>query len=331
MSRATTFVRGVGLPGRVWSTGAPAFIADVAHDPNFPRAATAVREGLHAAFGFPIVIAGDVVGVMEFFSREIHEPDDDLLAMLSTIGSQIGQFMERRRAEEELDRFFTLSVDLLCIAGFDGRFKRVNPSWEPVLGYPVQELCAIPYSEFVHPDDRAATVAEHAKVAAGEQLLHYENRYRAKDGTYRWLSWTAVPYADERTIYAAGARRHGATSAATEREARTERRHLTQLVRELDRAKAKAEDAARAKAEFLANMSHEIRTPMNGIIGMTELALRHRADAASSASTSRWSKSSARRCSRYQRHPRLLEDRGRQARRSKRSPFPLRDTRRATR
>ena len=270
LSRAATFVRGVGLPGRVWSTGAPAFIADVAHDPNFPRAATAVREGLHAAFGFPIVIAGGVVGVMEFFSREIREPDDDLLAMLSTIGSQIGQFMERRRAEEELDRFFALSVDLLCIAGFDGRFKRVNPSWEPVLGYSVQELCAIPYSEFVHPDDRAATLAEHAKVAAGERLLRYENRYRAKDGR-RWIAWTAVPYSDEQTIYAV-ARDVTEHKAATEREAE-QARELAQLVRELNLAKAKAEDAARAKAEFLANMSHEIRTPMTAIIGMTDLAL----------------------------------------------------------
>jgi len=285
LSRAATFARGVGLPGRVWATGAPAFIADVARDPNFPRAETAAREGLHAAFGFPIVIAGDVVGVMEFFSREIHEPDDDLLAMLSTIGSQIGQFMERRRAEEELDRFFALSVDLLCIAGFDGRFKRVNPSWERVLGYTVEELCAIPYSEYVHPDDRAGTLAEAAKVAAGERLLRYENRYRAKDGTYRWISWTAVPFADEQTIYAV-ARDVTEHKAATERlaqyardierarEAEAEQaRHLAQLVRELNLAKAKAEDAARAKAEFLANMSHEIRTPMTAIIGMTDLAL----------------------------------------------------------
>ena len=101
-SRTTTFVRGRGLPGRVWSSGAPAYIPDIVDDVNFPRAPFAERERLHAAFAFPLVSGEDVLGIMEFFSQEIRQPDQDLLNIMATIGSQIGQFIERKRAEETL-------------------------------------------------------------------------------------------------------------------------------------------------------------------------------------------------------------------------------------
>ena len=100
VSREFTFVPGLGLPGRVWSSLEPEYVPDVVPDQNFPRAPIAEREGLHAAFGFPILLGGEVLGVIEFFSREIRQPDQELLNMLATIGSQIGQFIERKRAEE---------------------------------------------------------------------------------------------------------------------------------------------------------------------------------------------------------------------------------------
>jgi PAS domain S-box-containing protein len=99
-SRECTFVPGLGLPGRVWSSLEPEYVPDVVPDENFPRGPIAEREGLHAAFGFPILLAGEVQGVIEFFSREIRQPDQELLNMLATVGSQIGQFIERKRAEE---------------------------------------------------------------------------------------------------------------------------------------------------------------------------------------------------------------------------------------
>jgi two-component system sensor histidine kinase/response regulator len=104
VTRGMSFVRGVGLPGRVWVRGEPAWIPDVTRDPNFPRAAVAAEEGLHGAFAFPIRLGGDTLGVVEFFNRRVLEPDNDMLQMFAAVGSQIGQFIERRRAEQELQR-----------------------------------------------------------------------------------------------------------------------------------------------------------------------------------------------------------------------------------
>ncbi|MEM6424506.1 MAG: PAS domain S-box protein [Cyanobacteria bacterium P01_D01_bin.128] len=101
----------------------------------------------------------------------------------------------------ELNNFFDLSADMLCIADFNGYFKRVNPSFERVLGYTAAELMAEPFLGFVHPDDQAATVEESSKTAAGEKVIAFENRYRCKDGGYRWFSWTAASDLDAQVIY----------------------------------------------------------------------------------------------------------------------------------
>ena len=104
VNHRTTFPRGVGLPGRVWDSGRAAWIHDVTRDPNFPRAPQAARCGLHGAFGFPIVGPSGFLGVMEFFSPEIREPDQDILRMFEAVGGQVGQFIERKQAESEVER-----------------------------------------------------------------------------------------------------------------------------------------------------------------------------------------------------------------------------------
>ena len=100
------------------------------------------------------------------------------------------------------ESFFNLSVDMLCLAGFDGYFKRINSAWTRTLGFTQDELMARPYLDFVHPEDRSATVAEAGKLAQGSTTVHFRNRYECRDGSYRWLEWAAMPAALPQMIYA---------------------------------------------------------------------------------------------------------------------------------
>lgn len=158
----------------------------------------------------------------------------------------------------ELDRFFSLSLDMLCIAGLDGYFKRLNPAWKNTLGFTQKELTAQPFIEFVHPDDQGATIAEASNLGEeGHETISFENRYRTKDGGWRWLLWSAVGYPEEELIYAAA-------------------RDITDRKRMEDNLKKAMEQALESdhlKSAFLATMSHELRTPLNSIIGFTGVML----------------------------------------------------------
>src|SRR5580704_4074566 len=104
-TQRTTIPPGLGLPGRVWSSRKAFWMPDVGLDAIFPRFALAAKGGLHDAFAFPIMVSNDVIGVMEFFSRGIHLPDDDLLSMLAALGAQIGSFIDRERMADRLARY----------------------------------------------------------------------------------------------------------------------------------------------------------------------------------------------------------------------------------
>jgi PAS domain S-box-containing protein len=145
-SRATTFGRGEGLPGRVWADGQAAWIADVTKDTNFPRAVAAGEAGLHAAFGFPIAGSDGVVGVIELFDARAREVDQRLIETMASLGAQIGQFVQRRRAEQEVRdasevRRAMLESALDCVIGMDaaGCVLEFNPAAERTFGYSASE------------------------------------------------------------------------------------------------------------------------------------------------------------------------------------------------
>ena len=122
---------------------------------------------------------------------------------LAGLASALGINAARRaRAQNELDRIFNLSPDLIAVANFERHFTRVNPAAEQILGYTQDELLERPYLDFVHPDDRERTAAESAAIGQGKTTLSFENRYVRKDGSYRVLEWTATPVVEESVMYA---------------------------------------------------------------------------------------------------------------------------------
>lgn len=120
------------------------------------------------------------------------------------IGALVGRFAEDLRSlETESTRFFELSRDMICVAGFDGYFKRVNPAFERTLGYSRRELLEQPFVEFVHPDDRGDTHVEIGEISdGGDGTAQFQNRYLDKDGGVHWIEWTSVGVPGEERIYA---------------------------------------------------------------------------------------------------------------------------------
>ncbi|MGH9714464.1 MAG: PAS domain S-box protein [Candidatus Acidiferrales bacterium] len=134
--------------------------------------------------------------------------EDSAAPILTSSGEGLGVVLvfrditELKQTREELDKYFSLSIDMLCIASTDGYFKRLNPAWQKVLGYSIEELLAKPYLDFIHPEDRQATIQQAEKQGHGFEVISFENRYLCKDGSYKWLSWSASPVVDQGLIYA---------------------------------------------------------------------------------------------------------------------------------
>jgi diguanylate cyclase (GGDEF)-like protein/PAS domain S-box-containing protein len=129
---------------------------------------------------------------------------------------------EKKALQEDRNRLFALSNDLLCIVSTEGYFVQVNPSFERVLGYSLSELTTRPYLDFVHPDDRQSTIVAAQKLGQGESVQNFENRYRCKDGSYRWLSWSTTPLPEANAAYAIArdvTEQKAMTAALAEREA----------------------------------------------------------------------------------------------------------------
>lgn len=177
---------------------------------------------------------------------------------------QLHEANERLEAETKRNLFFVLSVDLLAVAGFDGYLKQINPAWEKALGFPPDELKGAALHEFAHPDDQAAVREQLDKLRSGTAITYFENRFCSKDGGYRWLGWTATPFAAEQLIYIFA--REITARKAAENEIRTLNRKLQERVEEVTAINKELE-------AFSYSISHDLRAPLRSMQSFAQLVL----------------------------------------------------------
>jgi PAS domain S-box-containing protein len=170
-------------------------------------------------------------------------------------------------SEEKFRAIFEMALDLICIADMEkARFIKVNPAFERKLGYNEKELTNDSYLKFIHPDDLEDTLhTVKTELDKGNTIIHFVNRFRCKDGTYRWLDWKSHSIPEKGITYAIA---HDITDMKNTYELL---KHQNQELRD---AKEKMKESARLKTAFLNNISHEFRTPMNGILGFIDLLLK---------------------------------------------------------
>lgn len=167
----------------------------------------------------------------------------------------------RLEVETKRNRFFTLALDLLAIADFDGRFLQINPVWEKTLGYSQEELKARSGLDFVHPDDRAAMAEQLDRLRQGNVTTYFEARYRCKDGSWRWLGWTASPFVSERLIYIFA------------RDITTRKEHEAAIQELNSQLEDRVERLTEANAELEAfnyTISHDLRSPLRSMQGFAQ-------------------------------------------------------------
>ena len=255
---------------REWKKRAPQqAVVVVSATASLATVVDALKEGACRFFIKP-VSSDALVGELE----QQRNPTQVPLSPLMALNHQLG----RTSRPAGLDRVFAISLGLMSVAGFDGFWKALSPSWEKTLGRPLAELYTTPMLDLIHPDDRDKNFDEAMEMRGGQPVFRFKNRYQRQDGSYRWLAWTATASPDEQVVYASA--RDITKTVRAEQGLRRTNHDLGLLLARRGRSLQEAtlenqglHEQSRLKDELAAMVVHELKNPLSVIVANHDYVL----------------------------------------------------------
>ncbi|MCH6201553.1 PAS domain S-box protein [Aquiflexum sp. LQ15W] len=197
-----SFSFGKGLPGIIWEKGKFEIWENLDQHPGFIRKNEAQKTGLNKALGIPLKFNGEVTGVLIFLVNENYRKLHTFTLLAEKLETFLGSELHRKQLEHQLSGVFNASPDIICIAGLDGYFKKINPAAIDLLEYSENELMTKQYHEFIHPEDNIIYKAELESLLHSKKIAYTEIRLISKSGKSIWFSWSSIFSQEEGLIYA---------------------------------------------------------------------------------------------------------------------------------
>jgi PAS domain S-box-containing protein len=257
-----TFGFGEGMPGTVWKTKKRQIWNDVQSNVAFARRNAAQLIDLKTVKGIPLLCKDEVIGVLLLGASVDLKADIYNDQFYNDLSKLLGSEINRKQIEQELTEIFNAAPDIICVAGLDGYYKKINPRMCDLLGYSENQLLNDPIVTYIHPDDKERTITETVRISSEVNSHNFENRYVAKDGSIIWLSWSSILNTDTGLIYAVA--RDITEIKATEIQLKLLNKELAERALKLQQSNEELEQFA-----FIA--SHDLQEPLRMVTSFVSL------------------------------------------------------------